>query len=170
MKFRLLVLTLLVTSVAFAQAPSEATTFILVRHAEKETAAADQMMAKDPPLSAAGEARAINLSKLLERQSIQLILSTNYKRTQLTVKPTAEAKGLDVRSYESLKAGDLEKLLAEHKGETILVCGHSNTIPAIANVLLGSNSFSNFDDADYGNILVVTLTTMGKGKLVHLRY
>lgn len=170
MRFLLIIGLLLSTTWASAQNLPEATTFILVRHAEKEVAGSDPMMAKDPPLAAAGQARALNLAKLLEKQSLQLILSTNYKRTQNTVKPTAEAKGLTIQNYESLKAPDFEKLLAAHAGGTILVCGHSNTIPAFANMLLGSNSFSNFDDSDYGNILVITLTEVGKGKLVWVRY
>ncbi len=166
---RLLFLVLIVCSfTAYAQ---DATTFILVRHAEKETnVGSDQMMAKDPPLAKAGEERALRLQQLLEKQPVGVILSTNYKRTKSTVQPIATSRNLTIETYESLKAPQLEELIAKHKGGTILVSGHSNTIPGLANLLLGSNKFANYEDSDYGNVLVVTVTAVGKGTVTHLRY
>jgi broad specificity phosphatase PhoE len=165
------ILLTLLTFLSFEAFSQDATTFILVRHAEKETNVGnDQMMAKDPPLSKGGEERAVRLQQLLDKQPIGVILSTNYKRTRTTVEPTAKAKNLTVETYESLKAPQLEELIAKHKGGVVLIAGHSNTVPGLANLLLGSNKFANYDDADYGNVLIVTVTSVGKGTVVHVRY
>lgn len=159
---------LLIFFCANVYAQGDVTTFILVRHAEKETAAAgDQMMSKDPQLSKEGQARAQSLVKLLEKQKIDAVYSTNFLRTKNTVTPVAESKGLTVQTYESLK---LEELVSKHKGGTVLICGHSNTIPGFANTLLANKQFANYDDSDYGNVLIVTVTAIGKGNVTHIRY
>ncbi|HMJ67559.1 MAG TPA: phosphoglycerate mutase family protein [Cyclobacteriaceae bacterium] len=147
-----------------AYAQSEVTTFILVRHAEKETAAAGD---KDPMLSKEGQDRAQQLLQKLEKQKIDAVYSTNYNRTKNTVKPVAEAKNVTIQTYESLK---FDELVAKYKGGTVLICGHSNTIPGFANSLLGNKQFANYDDSDYGNLLIVTVTAVGKGNVTHLRY
>jgi broad specificity phosphatase PhoE len=142
---------------------SAQTTFILVRHAEKEVSDS-----KDPMLSKAGQERAQALARLLEKQKIDAIMSTNYHRTKTTVEPVASAKGITVQTYESLKEPEVTKLI--DTGGTILICGHSNTIPALANVLVGKNQFANYDDSDYGNVLIITATAIGKATVTHLRY
>lgn len=145
---RLLVLLLIVVcSNAFAQ-----TTYILVRHAEKENTK------NDPQLTKEGQERAKRLAALLDKQTIDAIYSTNFNRTRNTVQPLADAKGLQVKFYES------QPDIAGLKG-TIVICGHSNTIPALANSLLGKEQFKTFDDSDYGNILIIK-----DGSLTHLRY
>lgn len=134
----------------FVSASVKAQTFILVRHAEKEATGTD------PNLTKEGEARALSLAKLLEMQKIDAIYSTNFNRTKNTVKPLADAKGLTIRTDEP----DLSSL----KG-TIVICGHSNTIPQLANKLIGKEEFKNFDDKDFGNILIIK-----DGSVTHLRY
>jgi hypothetical protein len=38
----------------------------------------------------------------------------------------------------------------------VIVAGHSNTTPALANVILGRQEFTTgFDESDYDNILIV---------------
>jgi broad specificity phosphatase PhoE len=144
-------------------AQDQVTTFILVRHAEKATTGDP----KDPMLSKEGQERAQSFARLLEKQGVDLILSTNYHRTKNTVQPLADSKGITIQTYESLKP---DELIAQHKGGTIVVCGHSNTVPGFANALLGTKQFANYDDSDYGNVLIITLTEVGKGKVTHLRY
>jgi broad specificity phosphatase PhoE len=166
---RFVVILSLVFVVVTSFAQSEITTFVLVRHAEKETAG-EMATSKDPVLAKAGQDRAQSLSKLLEKQKVNSIYSTNYNRTKDTVKPLAEAKGIQVQTYESLKQPQLEELITKNKGGVVVICGHSNTVPGLANLLLGSTQFSNYDDADYGNVLIVSVTAIGKGNVTHLRY
>lgn len=142
----------------------QTTTFILVRHAEK----ADDGT-RDPALSEAGNARAQNLLKALNKTSINAIYSTNYKRTRQTVTPLATEKKLEILTYDGLKMEQIDQMLTDHAGGTILVVGHSNTVPAVANYLSGQ-TYKNFDDSEYGNLIIVTLTEKGKGKVTWLTY
>lgn len=142
------------------------TTFILVRHAEKAVDGGS-----DPELKPEGVKRAVAFADLFAKATIDAVYSTNYKRTRNTITPLATAKGLTVNTYSSMKAADLEALLAKHAGGTIVLAGHSNTIPEIANALVGEKKFEQFADDDYGNIIVVSVTAIGKNaKVLLLRY
>lgn len=161
MKF---ILTLFLVVVSFAARAQQATTFILVRHAEKANDGT-----RDPDLSEAGKTRAQNLLKVLNKTSVNAIYSTNYKRTRQTVTPLATEKRLEIMMYDGLKMDQIDQMLSTNAEGTIVVVGHSNTIPAIANYLSGQ-SFKDFEDSDYGNLIVVTLTERGKGKITWLTY
>jgi len=142
------------------------TTFILVRHAEKSAEGGS-----DPELKPEGTKRAESLAALLSKTNIDAVYSTNYKRTRNTVTPLATAKGLTVNTYTSMKAADLEALLTKHAGGTVVLAGHSNTVPEIANALTGEKKFEQFADDDYGNILIISVLQIGKdAKAVWLRY
>ncbi len=53
-------------------------------------------------------------------------------------------------------------MLKKHEGGTVVISGHSNNIPWIANLLLGREEFKDYDDADYGNVLIVSVVEKGK--------
>lgn len=152
----------LISGITAAQVP---TTFILVRHAEKE-----QDGTKDPELSAEGKARAIRLATLLQNTAISAIYSTPFKRTQNTIAPLATSKGIEVNLYEGSKPEEIDRMLKQHPGGTVLVVGHSNTIPGVANYLTGQNAIKNFEDSEYGHLLIVTLLEKGKANLTWLTY
>ena len=141
-------------SLSFAQ--EQLTTFILVRHGER----ADDG-SKDPELSEAGKERATRLAEMLSKTSVQAVYSTTFKRTRNTVSPLAQAKGLEILSYEPLKSEPLDKMLQDHAGGTVVISGHSNTIPWTANYLIGKEQLKNFSDDDYKNFLVVTVLKKG---------
>lgn len=162
---RLLIIVLVVASTATLHAQSDITTFILIRHAEK----ADN--SKDPDLSPDGISRSLKLVTMLKEQKVSAVLSTNFKRTRNTVAPLASERGLTIETYESLKVPQLEELVSKHKGGTVVIVGHSNTIPAIATMLSGDTSFKQFDDADYGNLIVISVQTIGtNASVLRLRF
>ncbi|WP_439880004.1 SixA phosphatase family protein [Pontibacter sp. MBLB2868] len=105
---------------------AQPTTVYLVRHAEKDISnPSDQ----DPGLTEAGVARAEALRSLLEGQKIGALYATKYKRTKDTLLPLAQARKLDVIEYDAHDFNGLEsKILQEHKGEVVVVAGHSNTL------------------------------------------
>lgn len=140
----------------FAQNNPVITTFILVRHAEKGTGG------DDPDLKPEGYDRANRLAATLKNTAVDAVYSTRYNRTKNTVTPLAKEKSLEVQVYENLKSAELDALITKHKGGTILVGGHSNTIPQIANLLLGKEEFKNFADTDYGNLLIISVVERGK--------
>ena len=163
MKYLVILFFLTLSVVAGAQT---ITTVILVRHAEKGT---DDP--KDPDLSEAGKQRAQHLAQVLKETKVDAIYSTPYKRTRNTVTPLAEAKGIAVLSYDPSKKLEIDEMLQKFAGGTIVIAGHSNTVPGLANYLTGKTEFQNFDDSDYDNLLVVTVVEKGKNtKVVWLTY
>ncbi|MCW5911849.1 MAG: histidine phosphatase family protein [Cyclobacteriaceae bacterium] len=151
---------LLLQSYSWTQA-QPVTTVILVRHAEKGT---DDP--KDPELSEAGKQRAQRFAQVLKDTKVDAICSTPYKRTRSTVAPLAEAKGLSVHHYNPSKKEEIDQILQKFAGGTIVVAGHSNTVPGFANYLTGKSEFQDFDDSDYDNLLVVTVVEKGKSATV----
>lgn len=164
MKKILIFLFLLISSVAFSQ-ETAVTTFILVRHAEKDLT----QSTNDPDLSTEGKNRAVRLVDMLKKTDVHAIYSTPYKRTQQTVAPLAEAKSLSVQPYQANKTEAIDAMLKAHAGKTILVSGHSNTIPQILNYLLGEEKYKVMEDGDYSNIIMVSVA--GKSaNVVWLKY
>jgi broad specificity phosphatase PhoE len=114
------------------QAAEPGVRFILVRHAEKAT---DDP--KDPTLSEAGMVRAKRLAASLADARVVAAYATQYRRTQLTAAPTSMSHHLDLQTYDaSIPAFEFARQLRDaHRTGTVLVVGHSNTIPALAAVL-----------------------------------
>lgn len=144
------------------------TTFILIRHAEKAVTPGTN----DPDLSAEGQKRAEKLATLFQpTPSLAGIYTTPYKRTTQTVQPLAQVLGLPVQQYAANSGeGFLDSLITKHVGKTVLIVGHSNTIPTLVNVLSGTNQYTPFDDADYSNIFIVTVVRRGNAAITRLRY
>ena len=141
------------------------TTLILVRHAEK---AADGTV--NPPLTPEGEARAAELAYLLGHVKLAAVYSTPFKRTQEMVLPAARAKGLEVKSYRADQDDFLDRVLKEHRGGTVLICGHSNTVPALANELLARKEYAQLDDAVYDNLFIVSVSEAGRARILRIRF
>lgn len=154
---------LILSSLSYAQ---ELTTFVLVRHAEK---AADGT--NNPPLTKQGAERSESLSSLLSNQQITALYATPFKRTQETLGPISDQTELTIQSYEPYSKGEwLATLLDEHSGGTVVIAGHSNTIPLLANALLGDDTLAQFDEKDYSNLIIVVTEKVGEGKLVRLKF
>lgn len=160
-KFAFLVVLITVAFVSNTQQ----TTFILMRHAEKV-----QDGSKDPALTKEGEERSIKLKGLLASQDITAVYSTPYVRTKSTVQPTAESHDLTVVEYKPMQEEFLKGLLEKHSGGTIVIVGHSNTIPNLVNELLGEEKYAQLDDSDYNDLFIVTVTEIGQGKEVVISY
>lgn len=127
------------------------TKIIALRHAEK---AADG--AEDPPLSEPGRQRAERLKKLLADISIDVLYSTKYKRNMQTLQPIAADRGLDISTYEVHDMSFVERVLREARGKTVLVAGHSNTIPDLVNAWIGEEKYAQLPDAEYSKIWMLT--------------
>ena len=140
-------------------------TAILIRHAEKD-AGSDP---KDPGLSEAGKERARALLALLARAGATHLFASEYRRTQETLRPLAEARSLRIEVVPAADPGKLaDRVRALPAGSVAVVAGHSNTVPAIASALGGApkdlvttSSGPSWRDDEYGRILVVTLRSAG---------
>lgn len=140
-------------------------TFVLVRHAEKAT---DDP--KDPSLSDAGRARASRLAITFDGVPVTAVYATGYRRTQATAQPTAQAHGLPVRAYEAGMPADAfaAGLRAAHASGTVLVVGHSNTVPAIASALCVCTVAPMRED-EYDRRITVRIAADGKVTLSETR-
>ena len=132
---------------------AQKTTIWIVRHAEKAATPPD-----DPELSGAGQKRAKDLAKLLKREKIAGIYVTDYKRTRLTAKPTADKFTLVAETYDpaDLKAF-AGKVLQYYKGHNVLIVGHSNTVIPTLAAFGGERPFSTLADDDYDLIFKLTI-------------
>ncbi len=130
--------------------PADTVVVYLVRHAEKLDDS------RDPPLSETGKARAAELARLLTDAGVTQVWSTNFDRTRSTGRPTAEARGLEVRFYDASDLKGFAAQLAATPGRH-LVIGHSNTTPALVRAL-GGNPGNLMADSEYDRLYVVTLS------------
>jgi broad specificity phosphatase PhoE len=166
MKKLLVALLVTINGASFAQ-ENAITTFILVRHAEKNL----NQSAHDPDLSAVGKERAAKLAEMLKQTNIDAVYSTEFIRTRQTVEQLAQQRSLPVVSYQASVKEDIDLMLQKHKGRTVVICGHSNTSPHVINYLIGEDKYKNFADDEYGNIVIVSLTDRGKNaKVVWMSY
>jgi broad specificity phosphatase PhoE len=146
------------------------TTVIFVRHADKDLSVAD-----DPPLSAAGRQRVAELTRQLVDADVvagvDAIYSTPFKRTRQTAEPLAARLGIQIENYDpDDNEAVLASILKKHKGEIILVVGHSDTIPALIADLGASKKVPPIADNEYDNIYIVSIPWFGKTKTIRLRY
>lgn len=162
-----LALACIIAAGAHASAQSKTTLVILVRHAEK---AAEP--AADPPLTAAGAARAQALAAALANTRVEAVITTELARTRETARPLAEARNLTPEIVHSgardAHANAVAAAVRAHAGQTVLVVGHSNTIPAIV-AALGGPKLPDICDAQYSNLFVLVVGE-GRADLVVASY
>lgn len=153
-----------------SQSLAQATTVLLVRHAEKAAVQGD-----DPPLSPAGETRAQALRDALAAAGIQAVYTTQFQRTQQTGRPLAVQHGLTpiviaaaggAQQHADAVAADIR---ARHAGKMVLVVGHSNTVPMIVRAL-GGIAPPALPDNEYDNLFVVTVPQTGPATTIRARY
>lgn len=141
---------------------------ILVRHAEKATEPRE-----DPALSEAGTARATALAQALADEQVGAILTSPLRRTRDTATPIAEAAGIKPQAigFEGGTAAHVAATAAAVRGQqasTVLVVGHSNTIPAIV-AALGGPKLSDFCESSFSHLLLLSFEG-DRAKLVRQRY
>jgi broad specificity phosphatase PhoE len=149
---------LLTPAIAFAQK-----LVFVVRHAER--ADAGMLAQTDPPLSAAGEARAQKLAAMLADAGVKDIFATEFKRTQDTAKPLAMKTGVAVEQIGSRDTALFIAKIKSHPNDVVLVVGHSNTLPAILKALVGVDVA--IADNEYDNLFVIVPAT---ATMTRIRY
>jgi phosphohistidine phosphatase SixA len=156
-------------SAAWAQRP---TTVILVRHAEKVT---DNPLDRNPSLSPEGRRRARDLAALLRGRRVDAILVTQYKRTRETAAPLATSRGITPEATRM--GGDSDEAAAEvvslirarHLGHTVVVIGHSTTVPKII-ALLGGPRLRPLCENAYSHLYTLVIPRAGPASLTHTHF
>ena len=147
-------------------------TIIVVRHAEKVDDS------RDPVLSEAGAKRAEALAEMLEHAGLDAVYASQYQRTRLTAMPAARAAGIPVR-IEPIE-GDVAEwahgfaatLARDHAGQTVLVLGHSNTVPPLVAALCHCE-VAPLADSDYDRIYILSMAEQAsqpRFELIRARY
>jgi broad specificity phosphatase PhoE len=147
------------------------TTVVVVRHAEK---ALDDP--RDPVLTAAGEQRARALLEVVANADVAAIYSTQFRRTRATVEPLAQQLRLPVVVRE-IAAGSVDayaealarEILTTHAGQSVVVVGHSNTVPGIVRALSG-HGVAEITDDEYQHLFVVVVPAEGAARVFKTRY
>lgn len=150
----LIILLLVITSQLVFGQTDEVTQIYLIRHAEKVKDGSS-----DPVLTDRGEKRAIHWAEVFKFEAFDAIYSTETKRTIATATPTAVQSGLEIIYYDA-KTVDIIALANKHKGQKILIVGHSNTTPYLVNRLIGEERFEEIDSSNNSNLYIVNYSSL----------
>ena len=143
---------------AWAQTPCNkpATTILIVRHAEKPGDA--------DSISTIGEWRAKALAHVVGPTGVKAIYHSDTRRNALTAAPVATALSLKPIVYPAKDAtGLVERIFKENEGGTVLVVGHSNTIPSII-AAAGGPTIDIIPEDEYDRLFVLTVPPCRKGE------
>ena len=144
---------------------STAILLIAVRHAEK-AAEGD-----DPVLTPAGQARAARLAAILKDCPLNGVYTTQFVRTMKTAQPVASTQQKAIMTYDHKDPEFVPRLLQKQQGKRLLIVGHSNSIPALVNQVLGEQRFEEIDEQDYGNIFIIGVSNKGQSvKVIRARF
>lgn len=132
----------------------------VIRHAEKASESDP-----NPDLSASGRARAESLAVQLRDSGVNMIITSDLRRTIQTAAPLAELRHIRPKIIGIGPSVDLHvKRIADevlsHPGATILIVGHNNTVARIVEKL-GGEKIGDLCTDEYANLIIMSLS---KGK------
>ena len=158
---------LLVYFLAFRSATT--TMVVLALHAEPESGTI-----QDPPLSAEGEQRAARLAQMFGRGQgigrLDAIYVSDARRAQQTAAPLAERLGKQPVIVPAADVkGTAARILREHEGGTVLVIGHSKSIPALIHALSDVDVAPMATD-EYDTLYVVSIPSFGHANVLRMEY
>jgi broad specificity phosphatase PhoE len=134
----------------------EVTTLVLVRHADRD--------GSRDALTAAGVARSRALLHALEKLGLARVFHSETARARDTAAPLALALGLPALERP---AADVEGLLKEistqHRGERVLVVGHSNTVPKLI-AAAGGPELPDLAHDEFDDLFVLEICRCGLGR------
>ncbi|HST57417.1 MAG TPA: phosphoglycerate mutase family protein [Longimicrobium sp.] len=136
-----------------AASAQDSTIVVLVRHAEKAP-----VEGNDPPLSEAGEARARMLLQTLAGMRFHAVIATERQRTQATARPLAQVHNLtpEIVALAGPHVDNVAAAVRRHAGQTVLVVGHSNTVPRIVHAL-GGPQLRDLCEPEFSHLYVMVL-------------
>ena len=145
---------------------ADALTFVVVRHAEK---AIDDP--EDPALTEAGRQRAQRLARLLADAPVVAVYATEFRRTRETGQPTADIHHLPVSAYFSRgpAAESAAHWRRDHDHGTVLIVGHSNTVPDLVAALSGQAA-TPMPETEYDRVTRIRFDAEGSARVDITRY
>ncbi|HYC91209.1 MAG TPA: TonB family protein [Thermoanaerobaculia bacterium] len=142
------------------------TTVILVRHAERAAAPAN-----DPVLTSEGQQRAERLARMFANTPISAIYTTPFARTRGTAAPLAALKSLTPVEVPVIAtyARDIVTRVHEQRGGTFVVVGHSNTTSDVLRAF-GIADPPQIPETDFDNLFILTYGPFTEPRLLSLKY
>ncbi|MGC2238740.1 MAG: histidine phosphatase family protein [Pyrinomonadaceae bacterium] len=141
-------------------------TYILLRHAEKDTSPAANKA--DVDLTQQGRERAVRFFETVREYKPEQIFSTIFRRTRETVTPLAQNLNPDYRlmiqTYDYAEIEEFAERLLKLDAKTIVVVGHNNTTPQLANLLIKQEKYATLPETEYGKIWIIKIKRK-KGKM-----
>lgn len=141
--------------------------FYLVRHCEKEEGSGD-----NPVLTAEGQAQAERLGRVVDNALIDLVASTNTKRTILTAETVKRWAGdPTIEIFPAMAQSDwLAEKMTGGAGKRIFYVSHSNTIPTMLNELTKTIEYKNIPENEYRHFYIAVTKGIGQTEVLHFRY
>ena len=137
-----------------SESSSNTTQIFILRHTEK----ADD--SEDPDLSVQGIERAKYWKKVLQHTEIDHVYTTDFKRNIETALLISDNNSVKPELYYPMSF-DVQKFLKLIKGKTVLIIGHSNTIPDMVNRLINENKYPPMSHTNYNILYLVTINENG---------
>lgn len=168
MRFRHLCLSAAFLLAAEVVSAQPATVVIIVRHAERAPGSGD------PPISELGRERAVALAEIGKGAGVSAVITTQLQRTRQTAAPLVEALGItpvvvSTQADLAKHAADVAAAVRQQAGKTVLIVGHSNTVPAIV-ASLGGPRFKDLCEPEYDRLITVVLDAGGAVRTVTTRF
>lgn len=139
------------------------TQYYFIRHAEKADSS------KNPDLSEKGLERAQEWKALFSEINFDAVYSTDFNRTLQTIQPIVAGNNQLLKIYNP-KMIDVELFKKETQGKTILIVGHSNTVPNMVNQIIKENKYVDIAENQFGNLYIITLfENQTQSQLLHLK-
>jgi broad specificity phosphatase PhoE len=127
---------------------------ILVRHADRLN------NTDDSPLSNLGTQRAKDLAAALRHAGVTAIITTQKARTRATAQPLAAATGVNPIALDVNQADHIDQVVQQVRQQTgsVLVVGHSDTIPTIISRLGGPALLSTICGGTFDHLFILVTT------------
>ena len=129
---------------------SNCTSIYLIRHAEKDR---ENKKDKNPHLNSNGLIRAEKWNDFFKNIKFDAVYSTDYFRTKETAEPMLN-DDQKIKFYNPSLI-NYKEFIEFNKGKTVLVVGHSNTIPSFANKILEKDIYNNIEDSNNSNMYFI---------------
>lgn len=147
------------------------TTIVFVRHTDIDH---PEAIVGDPPLNAAGRARANLLARFISSidvvQGVDAIYATGTQRTRQTAEAIAKPRGIKVETADPTDVvGFMEHVLSEHKGQITLVVVDREQIAPLIEELHGKKNIPQIGPDEYDDFYIVTVPWGGGAKVKTLR-
>ena len=129
------------------------------------------------PLSEAGQRRAALLAAMLKDAGIKAIFTSDLERTIKTAEPLAQGLRIEPKALAQLnvqfKQSDVDAFVSllrtEHRGDIVLLVGHTNTVPALLKAL-GHPEEIKVPETEFDNLFVLIPNGQGPPTFLRLRY